>query len=219
MNHKLYLPPSARGQVPFFAADSSLAATSTQPPLPPSTGPREQLNGGRKRSFDNQAAGGPYPYNGNDRAFKQPRRGGAMNRGGQYDNFGHHRGGFNPNVGPMHAQGGQGQQNGFPQMPGMPTPPPGMPPFDPNNPMAAIMAMQAMGFPVPGMPGMGNNNGNGSVGGGRGRCRDYDTKGYCARGNSCRYEHGAGSIYVPPGKNDGMSISALESFNYRLNLT
>jgi hypothetical protein len=34
--------------------------------------------------------------------------------------------------------------------------------------------------------------------GGR-RCRDYDTKGFCARGNSCKFEHGQDSIYVPQG--------------------
>lgn len=104
------------------------------------------------------------------------------------------RGGFDGRGGRGGLMGGM---NG--QMPGMPPPPLGMPAFDPNNPMASMLAMQAMGFPMPDIPGMPPQNQNGR---GRPRCRDYDTKGFCARGNACRFEHGAGSIYVPPGASD-----------------
>lgn len=97
---------------------------------------------------------------------------------------------------------------GFPNMPGMPSPPAGMPPIDPNNPMAAIMAMQAMGFPLPGMPPFPQAPSPGARGPSamgmpqkKQRCRDYDQKGFCARGNTCMFEHGQDSIYVPPGSN------------------
>ncbi|KHN97989.1 CCCH zinc finger and RRM domain-containing protein [Metarhizium album ARSEF 1941] len=74
-----------------------------------------------------------------------------------------------------------------------------IPPFNPNNPMEAMMQMQAMGLPWPGMPGQqGWGVGGGAVGRGaqrrkgRGRCRDFDTKGFCARGNTCVFDHGDG---------------------------
>jgi RNA-binding protein 26 len=28
-------------------------------------------------------------------------------------------------------------------------------------------------------------------------CRDYETKGFCSRGNKCQYDHGNGSVFVP----------------------
>ncbi|CAI6098424.1 unnamed protein product [Clonostachys chloroleuca] len=73
----------------------------------------------------------------------------------------------------------------------------GMPSFDPQNPatMEAFMAM-AMQY-----PGMGQFMGNGSRGQPRrrGRCRDFDSKGYCSRGTSCMYDHGNESLYIPSG--------------------
>lgn len=97
-----------------------------------------------------------------------------------------------------HARrGGRGQDNQrgarhFSQqfgMPAMPQLPAGMPQFDPNNPMAAFLAMQqAMGL-MPGMP-------NGTSPSGR-RCKDYDTKGFCAAGGSCPYEHGNDPFVIP----------------------
>ena len=44
----------------------------------------------------------------------------------------------------------------------------------------------------------------------KGRCRDYDTKGYCSRGNRCMYEHGPDPAYMPtppfgPSPSDGKS--------------
>lgn len=119
-----------------------------------------------------------------------------MGRGG-FDPF--HQGGRGGFAGgrppPMNLQGMPPQ--GFPAMPGMPSPPPGMPPMDPNNPMAAILAMQAMGFPIPGMPGFPGAT-SPPLPPQKQRCRDYDQKGFCARGNTCQYEHGEHSIWVPP---------------------
>ncbi len=94
----------------------------------------------------------------------------------------------------------------------MPLPPPGLP-FDPNDPVMAMMTLQAMGLPpLPGIPpvppvpratsypGYGEQRSPGSdppmknkIGA---RCRDYDTKGFCARGNLCPFEHGNDHIVV-----------------------
>jgi hypothetical protein len=85
----------------------------------------------------------------------------------------------------------------------------GLPPFDPNNPLEAILQLQAMGIPIPPMPGLDAPPPPQAGGGGhhhpgqapprrRQRCRDFDEKGYCARGNSCMFQHGADTGYVPP---------------------
>jgi hypothetical protein len=86
--------------------------------------------------------------------------------------------------------------------PGFQGPPqfPGAPSFDPNNAMEAMMNFQNMGLPMP-MPDFSQQlqqNRPGQQGKRRQRCRDYDTKGYCARGNTCMFEHGNDSIFVPP---------------------
>lgn len=180
--------------------------------------PRGPMNGSKKRSYNDRGDfdahdGGDYQYGGDvsGRAFKQPRRGSSMGRGGRFDSYGNARGGRRSEPLPMHQT--PVPPPGFPHLPQMPSPPPGMPPLDPNNPMAALLAMQAMGFPVPGMqpfqqasspPGSSSSPITGfppTPKRGK-RCRDYDTKGFCARGSSCIYEHGNDSIYLPPGAMD-----------------
>lgn len=68
-----------------------------------------------------------------------------------------------------------------------------MPQFDPNNPMEAFMQMQqAMAMQFPGMAEqmrMGFGRGAPKPRR-RGRCRDFDIKGYCSRGNTCMFDHG-----------------------------
>jgi len=196
--------PPRRQSIPFTppVGPSAPAYGNLGMGVPAPLGPSH--NGSRKRSYNDRGdgdsqdrgIGGGDP---NGRAFKQPRRGGA--RGG-FDNF-NGRGGFAGGRGsPMNLQGMPAPQ-GFPNMPGMPSPPPGMPPFNPNDPMGAMMAMQAMGFPLPAFP----TPGSPGIGGPhkpnmqprRQRCRDYDQKGFCARGNTCQFEHGENSIFVPPG--------------------
>ncbi len=87
-----------------------------------------------------------------------------------------------------HDQRGGRQPRQQYDMPQMPLSLPGMPPIDPNNPMAALMAMQqALGL-FPGLP-AGPQNVQ--------RCRDYDTKGFCAAGISCPYEHGNDPVVIP----------------------
>ncbi|CAM1511247.1 Fc.00g087600.m01.CDS01 [Cosmosporella sp. VM-42] len=133
-------------------------------------------NGSRKRGFHDRDYFDAYdsrdePQQGG-RVFKQARRGG---RGGRGDI----RGRQQP---PMH---------------GLP-PRPDLPAFDPSNPMEAFMQLQAMGMQYPGMPkfpptfDQGRNQQRK-----RGRCRDFDTKGYCSRGSTCKFDHGNESIFVP----------------------
>lgn len=162
------------------------------------TGP----GGARKRGFDDRGdSEATLGRDINGGGYKAQRREQAPQ--GHYDSFGKFH------QGPTHAP--------MPPMPPMPPGmqlPPGIPPFDPQNPMAAFMALQEAMQGMPGMPGMAGFPPNGpqapqdmrsnNLGpkGRRGRCRDYDTKGFCARGNSCKYEHGQDSIYVHPGAND-----------------
>lgn len=76
-------------------------------------------------------------------------------------------------------------------------------PFDPKV-MEAFLQMGSMGMPYPGMP----NFPQQGFGGGKnqsrkkGRCRDFDTKGFCSRGSTCPYDHGNEPIFMPSG-NDG----------------
>ena len=111
---------------------------------------------------------------------------------------------------PPHGVPGLAQSSPIP-FPGMPTPPPGFPfEFDPSDPIAAMMTMQAIGFPpLPGMPAfpqgptltglqqLGDQADAPRLRKSGGRCRDYDTKGFCTRGSSCPYEHGIDHIVVP----------------------
>lgn len=201
IHYKSYIP----GAVPPPRTSSFAPPTGPSAPYgsPGMLGaPFGPQNGSRKRPYNDrgdgelQDSGLQYGGDQNSRSHKQPRRGGTGPRG-NYDNFSNTRGGFQgrPSSTGLSPQG-------FPNMPVMPSPPPGMPPLDPNNPMAALLAMQAMGFPVPGMPSFPPSTSPGSRPAStprKQRCKDYDQRGFCARGNTCMYEHGQDSIYVPPG--------------------
>lgn len=153
--------------------------------------------------------------------MKQMRRGG---RGGRGDSFGsRHVGGPFPQNAYLQP-GSPPVPQSFPSMPQMP---PGMPSFDPNDTMSAILAMQAMGLPpIPGMPtfpqagspngqpqfgGQGIPRANGNRRDTRQRCRDYENKGYCTRGDACPYLHGTDRVVVPgqDGKFSVFGIKAL----------
>ncbi|KAH7039444.1 hypothetical protein B0J12DRAFT_675622 [Macrophomina phaseolina] len=174
----------------------------------------------RKRTWGDRAGSeqrdGPDTHYGRgasgERAIKQMRRGNHQGGGG--------RGGRH---GDMNIPGlpglGQASMQPMPNMAQMPNLPHGFPQVDPNNPLSALMAMQAMGFPpLPGMPQMPmggpNNFGQGASPHGfphagsppprriGERCRDYDTKGFCALGSVCPYEHGTDPIIVPTDEYD-----------------
>ncbi|KAL0264923.1 hypothetical protein SLS55_000877 [Diplodia seriata] len=172
----------------------------------------------RKRTWGDRAGSeqrdGPDSHygrgTGGDRAIKQMRRGNYQGGGG--------RGGRHGDMGIAGA--GQAAIQAMQNMSQMPNLPPGFPQVDPNNPMSAMMAMQALGFPpLPGMPqmamGAGNSFGQGAfphagsppprkIGE---RCRDYDTKGFCALGSACPYEHGTDPIIVPTDEYDPKNAS------------
>ena len=162
-----------------------VSAPVYQPPKRTSIEQPRLPNESRKRSYhdwDREEGAGAngriHPFDGGERPMKQPRRGrGRDQRGGRQ------------------SQSQMGQLG----MPQLPTPPPGMPPIDPNNPMAALLAMQqAMGM-FQGMPNAGSPTSASPFAVPRAgkRCRDYDTKGFCAAGASCPYEHGNDTLVVP----------------------
>jgi len=231
IKYKSYLPgappPPPRSTSTLTAVPAPASAPYYGGGIDISGAPRGPQNGSRKRSYNDRGDsdaldGGDYQFGGdtNGRVFKQPRRGGSIGRGGRFDSYGTGRGARpsqppHMNLPPMPPQA-------FPNLPQMPSPPPGMPPLDPNNPMAALLAMQAIGMPFPGMPPYPQAGSPvGQVGSPisgfpppvkRQRCRDYDTKGLCARGNTCIYEHGTDSIFVPPNAMDGTYYFFLRFF-------
>ena len=79
-------------------------------------------------------------------------------------------------------------------------PPAGVPPFNPADPMA-FFALAALGLQFPGLPplpfpglplplGSTGADGQTYMPMRKGRCKDYDTKGFCALGSVCPFEHG-----------------------------
>ena len=95
---------------------------------------------------------------------------------------------------------------------------PGMP-FDLNDPVAVMLTMQALGFSgIPTMsqsppaipqsrdPNWQNSSSPPVKNRIKARCRDYDTKGFCARGNSCPFDHGENHIVVPA-QQEGVSCT------------
>ena len=93
--------------------------------------------------------------------------------------------GYNNGQRPMknsrrHGRGRGGLEDGMPM--GM------APPFDLESQMAALTSMGIFHPGIPQQfPGAGGRGGRQRK---RGRCRDFDTKGFCARGSSCNFDHG-----------------------------
>ena len=210
---KSYIP----GYVP--PTTSSLPTPPFAPPTGPSAlydqiRPRGEFNDGiqqsRKRSYNDRHENGngvdPH-YGRNDRQIKQLRRGGGRGDVSRNGRAGLHLQSHLPG---LHSPSSVG-------FPAVPPPAPGLP-FDSNDPMAMMMSMQAMGFPLPGFPpipqagsptGFQQSGEQGSLGSNgpmkqkiNARCRDYDTKGFCTRGNACPFEHG-NDLIVMPGQQDG----------------
>ncbi|KAG8667258.1 hypothetical protein FPOAC2_12416 [Fusarium poae] len=138
-------------------------------------------NGSKKRGYHDREEYDPQvgydAFNQDGRAQKQARRGG---RGGRGDDMrGGHAGGFMHNLPPR------------PDMS-----------FDPKA-MEAFLQMGSMGLPYPGMPNFPQQGfGGKSQSRKRGRCRDFDTKGFCSRGSTCPYDHGNESIFMPSGNDE-----------------
>ena len=166
-------PPSATG----FSIAKSNAFTSGQAGHgrngPIDVGSR-LLKAGRKRSFDEQVGRRFEPYHqATDRSTRTQK---SRRRDRKERKLNPQVTSFQPT---MHFQ--QGPPVASPQIF-----PPGFPMFDPNDPIAAMMAMQAF-MQTFGMPAIGQ------------RCREYDTKGFCARGVACPFQHGDDNFSAPPG--------------------
>jgi RNA recognition motif-containing protein len=104
-------------------------------------------------------------------------------------------GGRNGNSGGIVAQNGSSGSTAMPAAFSGFLPFSEVPPFDPTNPVALFAMAAAFGLNLPNMPGpnaQGEDSSNAS-------CSDYDTKGYCAAGSICPYQHG-GAIAVPADK-------------------
>jgi hypothetical protein len=172
-------PPVTKPKLRPSATEFNPTATSFSR-VPP-TGPSNGASKSKKRGF-NEVANDDNLRNGvGNRALKQPRRQNANVQPGMVPTM--------PAAMVATAQGFGQQQMAFP----------GMPPFDPNDPVSMMMAMQAMmqamatfsatmGIAPVLPPGMNTQR--------AGRCRDYDTVGFCAKGSACPYEHGEDKIVV-----------------------
>lgn len=167
----------------LFQAISTKSYDPNKPPPKPMAAPYQstQRTNGEPPRFPNESR---------KRSYRDLDGGEQMNQYGRIQSF---DGGDRPTKQPRRGRGGHDHRgvrggrgrHGASQMPAQI---PGMPPIDPNNPMATLLAMQqALGL----LPGMPNGGSTGQ------RCRDYDTKGFCAAGVSCPYEHGNDPVVIP----------------------
>ncbi|OSS53026.1 hypothetical protein B5807_02725 [Epicoccum nigrum] len=169
-----YLPNPARAlnTAPPHAPTGPAATRTSQhrlPDRPPTEGTQTQQERGSRKRKQNDRDTSRSQATGNDRPVKQATRRGAKNG----------RGGLNaaapafappPSIPPYNPAFGE------------------IPPFDPTNPMALMAMMAAFGQALPGMgmpplPAFDPEASNT-------RCADYDTKGFCAIGSMCPYQHG-----------------------------
>ncbi|KAL0933106.1 CCCH zinc finger and RRM domain-containing protein [Colletotrichum truncatum] len=179
IEHRSYVPgaPPPPKKRPDPAGESRYGG-STVPIAPSGTSPQI---GSRKRSYHESGDAGfstdrDHGF-GNERAYKQPRRGqwdAKMTNSNDYPS--------QPFV-----------NTGFQQLP------PGVAPYDPNFPQPPNGPQDWRSGPsiVPTYnhgPSYGPPQGPRKT---RQRCRDFATKGYCARGNSCQYDHGSEPIWLP----------------------
>ncbi|ORY65129.1 uncharacterized protein BCR38DRAFT_368143 [Pseudomassariella vexata] len=179
-------------------------------------------NGSKKRSYRDLDAPDPLtpawsPYNPSlyqqDDTdlppYKQARRGGIFTpRGGRFDDAYGARGRGGPNgylvnefPGVPHSTGPPGYS---PHQPFQTSSSQGMPPIDANSILENIRQLQELGaqmgiqmpqtgpLPTPVYSGPASTPHTQRR---RGRCRDYETKGFCSRGNKCLYKHGTGPAY------------------------
>lgn len=169
-------------------------AHQVEPEFAPPTQPRAH----KKRAYHETTAADVEMRNGsspNDRAIKQPRR----------------SGGFGVRTAANDSHYGHGAPS---QDPSHKFPPTAFPP-GPGNPVQAdysggfqgAVTASGPGSAVP--PSFSSNLPPRPYGPPpttrkkRQRCRDFDNKGFCARGNSCQYDHGSESIYLPSAPANG----------------
>lgn len=194
IKYKSYIPgadpppqvsPAAVARNPLSGASSP-----NQPTFP--TGP---AGGSRKRGFyergDYDAPIGREQGPGG-RSFKQPRRGGGPGRNKGYLDL------DRPRPAPQLQYGGYPNANVQHAPPYVPTGPGAtMPSFDSLDPWEAMRQLQQLSQQLGmQMTALSDYSLQHSYPSQRvlshkrkGRCRDYDTKGYCARGQNCIFEH------------------------------
>ncbi|KAK7997378.1 hypothetical protein PG989_005418 [Apiospora arundinis] len=189
----------------------------------PTAFPGSTLRGGKKRSYrdldapDTQqmswGAYGANPYQqGAQQSYKQARRGGPQAvRGGRFEDpyASRGRGGYGAFPGPSGHHGAPfpGPDEAYnPNQPFPVGPSSGMPQLDANTIMDNIRQLQElgaqMGIQMPQAPQLPRPVYSGTAitpkpPRRRAPCRDYETKGFCSRGNKCMFEHGGGSGSVP----------------------
>ncbi|KAG8166371.1 hypothetical protein KVR01_002060 [Diaporthe batatas] len=207
IQYRSYLPGAAPPPKP---APTAALPTNLQGLGDPNTGlpsiPTGPSGGSaRKRGFQDRgdfaAPTGRDQFQGG-RQFKQPRRGGAYGgRKGYVDldrpqSLSQDDYQFQNTPGPHALSFGQPGQ--VPQIP----------PFDPSNPLEAMRQLQQIGQqmglsmpPFAGYPQQQQQHGfqqNAPAQQGRkGRCWDFDRKGFCPRGIKCKFEHSTGTEPVP----------------------
>ncbi|KAJ0326403.1 hypothetical protein COL5a_006913 [Colletotrichum fioriniae] len=169
IEYKSFVPGAPPPPKKWSEADNHAAA-----PEFPSQG------GSRKRSFNERGDGGASGDRDTgfeERAYKQPRR-------SQWDSTASGAGGYSAQ--PFPADGSF-------QLSATAAP------YDPNFPRGAPagpqnwrgMPQMPPAYPQGSAPPQGPRRN-------RQKCRDFATKGYCARGNSCQYDHGVEPIWLPP---------------------
>lgn len=182
IEYKSYLPgapppPKKRSETAGESRYTEHSSHTNRSDTSPQTGSRKHS---RKRSYydrgDVDASSGHA-----ERAYKQPRR-------GQWDPSFLTRG-----DGGTDEYQNQPYPNGYSQLPAGPAP------YDPHYPQPPT-GPQAWRDASPRMPAYSQVPPYGTPQGprrNRQKCRDFATKGYCARGSSCQYDHGSEPIWLP----------------------
>ncbi|KAI1089576.1 hypothetical protein F5B19DRAFT_466728 [Rostrohypoxylon terebratum] len=214
IKYRSYLPgaPAAPAPSSHIALPPRPSASTLARPLPPSAAqipyppslpnlatPTYPLTASKKRSFNDRDDNVDIILNGQGsypNPYKQPRREPSFSHRGQLENP----------FGPIdqHAFPNAFQPSPNPGRPGLPPPLPRLSQFqsqhDHHMSQMAPDILNQLGFTFPPEDNLPKPVYSGTIPTPRRRkrCRDYDTKGYCSRGNKCKFEHGAGPLPLPP---------------------
>ncbi|KHJ35528.1 putative rrm domain protein [Erysiphe necator] len=202
INYKKYLPSAKNSRKISAPFDPPTGPSALQVRNHVSNYLNGNSNSNKKRSYndriDSQVYERGYVGGNHHESNKFQRRAGPQlgtdlaeaNKGGEY----------NQNLQPyMGLPNILSQYSGIQES--MPNSSPKVPTFDPIDPVTAMIAMQALTFPIPGTNPFGqigftaHNDPNMSLN--KQRCRDYDVKGFCARGITCKFEHGENPLWNP----------------------
>ncbi|KAI1461503.1 hypothetical protein F4805DRAFT_414386 [Annulohypoxylon moriforme] len=217
IKYRSYLPgappaPSAHIAIPPLPS----APTNTQPlphlntqiPYPPTlsnlSAPPYAQSGSKKRSYHDRDDEIDIILNGQSsypNPYKQARRDTAFSQRGRFDNpYGSMERPTFPNTFQPSSDPGR---SGLPPLPQLNQ---FQPQHDQHMPQMNPNILNQLGFAFPQEDHLPKPVYSGTIPTPRRRkrCRDYDTKGYCSRGNKCKFEHGVDSLTLPlgPSAND-----------------